>query len=99
MMLWASFAAVGTGLVLGLVLRLRAYVVFVASAATVVACAALAPFADWSLFTGIACCAGLVTMLQMSYLAGSALSCAFSRTGSWSVELRGMKASLRHLVE
>lgn len=97
-MFWAFVAAAGTGMVLGLWMRLHVYVVLVASAATVLACAALAPLTNWSLSTGMVCCVGLVTTLQMSYLAGSALSCALSRAGSWSVELRAMRASLGNLA-
>lgn len=78
-MVWMFVAAVAMGLVLGLWLRLRVYAVFAASAGVVAACIAFAPFSGWSLLSGLVYCASLVSTLQIGYLAGTALSCAFGR--------------------
>ena len=89
-LLWALVIAGGTGLLLGLWLRVPA--VLAASAATVVACTVLLPIANWSLLTAILFGFGLSTALQFGYLAGLMLSCALSQAGSWSGLLRSAVA-------
>ena len=89
-LLWALAIAGGTGLLLGLWLRVPA--VLAASAATVAACTILLPFANWSLLTAILLGFGLSIALQFGYLAGLMLWCALSQAGSWSGLLRSAVA-------
>jgi hypothetical protein len=83
---WSIVIAGGSGFLIGFWLRVPAIVA--ASAATVVACTILLPFANWSLLTAILFGFGLSVALQFGYLTGLLLSCARSQAGSWFNLLR-----------
>jgi hypothetical protein len=79
-MVWAVIVAGGTGLLLGLWLRLPA--VLAASVVAVFAGVALTALSNWSLFTSAMYCMSLLTALQVGYLVGGGLSCVIFRAGS-----------------
>lgn len=84
-MIWAVVIAGGTGLLLGLWLRVPA--VMFASAMAVLAGIALTSLADWSLLASVLYCAGLLVALQVCFLAGGALACVRSREKRLSLPL------------
>jgi hypothetical protein len=85
-MFWGAVAAAGSGLLLGLWVRVPA--VIAVSAAIVVACIIVFLLGNWSLLTALLFGFGLSTVLQLGYVAGVALSCARSRVASWYGILR-----------
>ena len=73
----AVVCAGGTGLLLGLTLRVQA--VAVASVVVAIAGVVLTVLAEWPLLSSALYCASLLVTLQVSYLIGGALACAHSR--------------------
>lgn len=81
-MLWLYVAAGGIGLLFGLCFRVPAIVA--ASAALAMAGLIIGSVAGWSAWTMLAAVFGGTFALQVGYLAGLLLMCAWSRIGSWS---------------
>jgi hypothetical protein len=77
-MIWAIGAVAGIGLLAGL-LNVRVALVALASFLAVVAGAALTPAGSWP-WWGILNIVAMLTALQVAYLAGYGVVCAFSRT-------------------
>jgi hypothetical protein len=73
-MVWAVIIAGGTGLLLGLLLKVPA--VLAASALAVVAGMVLTTLTSWSLLDTLIYCGALLATLQVGYLVGGALACA-----------------------
>ena len=76
-MLWAFSATVSMGLSLGFWLPPPALIA--ASGVTVVICLSVAPFTELEPATAVGMTFALVGVLQVGYLAGLMLSCAWSR--------------------
>jgi hypothetical protein len=77
---WVFVITIGTGILLGLWLRVPS--VLCASGAIVLACVALTPLAQWTLLWDVVFTLALLDALQCGYLAGLILSCAWSRETS-----------------
>jgi hypothetical protein len=75
--IWAVIIAGGTGLLLGLWLRVPA--VLAASVVAVGAGVVLAALTSWSLLGTALYCGALLATLQVGYLVGGAMACARSR--------------------
>ena len=73
-MLWAVITIGGTGLLLGLWLRVPA--ITAASGVMVIAFIALAPLTQWSLLAIVLLGFGALTALEIGYLVGVTLACA-----------------------
>jgi hypothetical protein len=73
-MVWAVIIAGGTGLLLGLLLKVPA--VLAASALAVLAGMVLTSLTSWSLLDTLMYCGALLATLQVGYLVGGALACA-----------------------
>jgi hypothetical protein len=86
-MVLAVFIAGGTGVALGL--RLRVPAILFASAVALIAGIALTRVVDWSLIGSLIYCVGLLTALQIGFLAGGALSCVRSRRERINVSATG----------
>jgi hypothetical protein len=78
-MLWALAAAGSLGLSLGFWLRPAALIA--ASAIIAVVCVSVAPFTELEAATAVGMTFALVGVLQLGYLAGLMLSCAWLRIG------------------
>ncbi len=76
-MLWTFAAAGGMGLVLGLWSRVPALIA--ASCLTAATCLSLAPFMDMGLLSALVFTFASLGVLQVGYLAGLILFCAWSR--------------------
>jgi hypothetical protein len=80
-MLIALGAAGVMGLVLGL--RYRVPALLVASVVTATVCLAVAPFSDLNPMVAIGATFVLLGVLQVGYLTGLLVSCAWSRANLW----------------
>ncbi len=74
LMIWAVIIAGGTGLLLGLLLKVPA--VLAASVVAVAAGMALTTLTSWPLLDTFMYCGALLATLQVGYLVGGALACA-----------------------
>jgi hypothetical protein len=69
-----------------------------ASVVAVVAGIVLAALRNWSMFTSVVYCMGLLAALQLGYLVGGGLSCVLFRAGSRTAILRAIRAPRADLL-